>query len=139
VKDASGRGTETVLVVEDEDSLRVLMERALQARGYQVVSASDGEQAIAVDARVAGQIDLLLSDVVMPGLSGPDLAQRLVRRRPQMKVLYVSGFTHNMATTSGFTSRHTGFLQKPFTPDVLALKVREMLDVTLPTDAAVAE
>jgi PAS domain S-box-containing protein len=126
--DAPRRGTESVLVVEDDDSLRVLMERILQARGYHVVSASDGDQAIAVDARVVGPIDLLLSDVVMPGLSGPDLAQRLVRRRPLMKVLYVSGFTHNMATASGITSHHARFLEKPFTPDALAAKVREMLD-----------
>jgi len=133
----AGRGNETVMVVEDEDALRTLMTRALQARGYHVVSASDGDQATAVDARVAGAIDLLLSDVVMPGLSGPDLAQRLVRRRPHMKVLYVSGFAHNMTTASGTTSRHTGFLQKPFTPDVLVSKVREMLDSPLP-DAVVA-
>jgi len=134
----AGRGTETVMVVEDEDSLRTLMTRTLQARGYNVVSASDGDQATAVDARVAGEIDLLLSDVVMPGLSGPDLAQRLVRRRPRMKVLYVSGFAHNMTTASGTTSRHTGFLQKPFTPDVLASKVREMLDGPPLPDAVVA-
>jgi two-component system cell cycle sensor histidine kinase/response regulator CckA len=75
----------------------------------------------------------------MPGLSGPDLAQHLVRRRPHLKVLYVSGFTHHMATASGVTSRHTAFLQKPFTPDVLASRVREMLDFPLATGPAAAD
>ena len=116
------------MIVEDDDSLRVMMERTLQARGYHIVSASDGDQAIAVDAGVSGEIDLLLSDVVLPGLSGPDLAQRLVRRRPRMKVLYVSGFTLGMGPASGVTSPHTWFFQKPFVPDALVAKVRQLLD-----------
>jgi CheY-like chemotaxis protein len=126
--ESAARGTETVLVVEDEDSLRALVQRALQARGYHVLSASDGEEALAVDASFSGPIHLLLSDLVMPGLTGADLAQRLVRRRPAMNVLYVSGFTHHVAFTSGVMSRRTDFLQKPFTPEVLAARVRNMLD-----------
>jgi CheY-like chemotaxis protein len=126
--DALTGGAETIMVVEDEDSLRALMERALRGRGYHVIVASNGEQAAAMGERVAGPIDLLLTDIVMPGMNGPDLAQWLVRRRPDMKVLFVSGFAHQMATGSGIMSSHAAFLQKPFTPDLLASTVRRVLD-----------
>ena len=125
---APARGSETVLVVEDEASLRTLVQRVLEERGYKVLTAPDGVQALSVESNFVGPIHLLLSDVVMPGLSGPDLAQRLVRRRPTLKVLYVSGFAHHLAITSESVSHHTAFLPKPFTPEILALKVRDVLD-----------
>ncbi|MBI3403820.1 MAG: PAS domain S-box protein [Acidobacteria bacterium] len=123
------RGTETVLVAEDQTAVRDLMARVLGDLGYTVLTARDGADAVVTEAAHAGQIDLLLSDVIMPGLNGPDLAQRLLRRRPGLKVLYVSGFTSHLAIRLGTLGTRAGFLQKPFTPDRLALKVREILDV----------
>jgi CheY-like chemotaxis protein len=119
---------ETILLVEDDVAVRELARRVLQERGYTVLAARDVADAIALEANHSGPIHLLLSDIVMPGLNGPDLAQRFVRRRPMMKVLYVSGFAHHSAIAQGSTSQHTAFLQKPFTPETLSLNVRELLD-----------
>jgi len=120
-------GTETILLVEDEEGVRHLMRRTLERAGYAVVAASSVSDALA-RALDHGRIDLLLSDVVMPDLSGPDLAQRIVRLHPAMKVLYVSGFARQTALDSGTLGRRASFLPKPFTPDALARKVRECLD-----------
>jgi CheY-like chemotaxis protein len=121
-------GTETVLLVEDEPGLRRLMQRTLQQYGYTVLNTNTVADAIACAERHKGRIDLLLSDVVMPGLSGPDLAQRIVRLRPTIKVLYVSGFTSHAALEAGSLSARACFLGKPFTPHVLAATVRQCLD-----------
>jgi two-component system cell cycle sensor histidine kinase/response regulator CckA len=121
-------GHETVLLVEDEAAIRALAARVLNRYGYTVLPARDGAEGLRLEADHPAPIDLLLTDVLMPNLSGPDLAQRLVRRRPAMKVLYMSGFAHQMAVASRLVGRQTGFLQKPFTPEVLAATVREMLD-----------
>jgi CheY-like chemotaxis protein len=121
-------GAETVLVAEDQAAVRDLMVRVLEGLGYAVLAARDGSDAIKIEEGHPGPIDLLLSDVIMPGLNGPDLAQRLLRRRPSMRVLYVSGFTSHLATRLGTIGSRAGFLQKPFTPDRLARKVREVLD-----------
>ena len=121
-------GTETILLAEDEPALRRLMQRTLQQCGYTVLNAQSAADAIAVSERHPGAIDLLLSDVVMPGLSGPDLAQRIVRLRPAIKVLYVSGFTSHALFQGGSVDPGTCFLGKPFTRQVLAAKVRECLD-----------
>lgn len=124
----SVNGSETILLAEDDKAVRELAHRVLQACGYRVVPARDGSHALTVEADHTGDIHLLLTDVLMPGLSGPDLAQRLVRRRPVMKVLYMSGFGHQMAVASKLVGRQTAFLRKPFTPEMLALSVRELLD-----------
>jgi PAS domain S-box-containing protein len=121
-------GTETILLVEDEPGLRRLMQRTLERLGYSVLMTNDVWHALDVAERYAGPIHLLLSDVVMPGLSGPDLAQRLVRVRPEVAVLYVSGFPHHAAGGSGSVGSRTCFLAKPFTPQLLAAKVRQCLD-----------
>jgi len=123
------RGSETVLVAEDQTAVRDLMVRVLAGFGYTVLTARDGIEALEIEAGQSGPIDMLVSDVIMPGLNGPDLAQRLIRRRPGLRVLYTSGFTGHLAVRLGTTGARAGFLQKPFTPERLALAVREILDL----------
>jgi len=120
-------GTETVLLVEDEAGVRELVKRMLARYGYHVLSAGDATDALAIEQRHDGPIHLLLTDIVMPGLNGPDLAQRLVRRRRSMAVLYMSGFAH-VAVGLGAGSGRTSFVQKPFSAEILGAKVRECLD-----------
>jgi PAS domain S-box-containing protein len=124
----SADGHETILLVEDDAAIRELAHRVLQGCGYRVVPGRNGSDALTVEANHIGDIHLLLTDVMMPELSGPDLAQRLVRRRPAMKVLYTSGFGHQVAVVSKLVGRQTAFLQKPFTPEMLTASVRELLD-----------
>ena len=124
----SANGIETILLVEDDVTVRELAHRVLKGCGYTVVPARNGREALTVEANHAGDIQLLLTDVLMPELSGPDLAQRLVRRRPKMKLLYMSGFGHQIAVASKLLGRQTAFLQKPFTPEMLAVGVRDLLD-----------
>ncbi|HVO34409.1 MAG TPA: PAS domain-containing protein [Gemmatimonadales bacterium] len=121
-------GTETILVVEDEDAVRNVAREALYRRGYSVLEAPDAEKALEVSARFDGHIALLLTDVVMPGLSGRALADRLAPLRPDTKVLYMSGYTDAAIVEHGVLAPGLNYLQKPFTPDVLAQKVREVLD-----------
>jgi CheY-like chemotaxis protein len=121
-------GTETVLLVEDEASVRELVRKILEKYGYRVLPASDGAEALDIEGRYTGSLDLLLTDIVMPGLNGPDLAQRLVRRRPSMKVIYMSGFAHHLAAGLGSISRRTSFIQKPFSAETLASALRECLE-----------
>jgi PAS domain S-box-containing protein len=119
-------GSETILLVEDEPGLRRLMHRTLEQYGYHVLSSENVPEVLKMAERHDGPIDLLVTDIVMPGLAGPDLAQRLIRLRPSMKVLYVSGFSNRAAHAA--SSPRTCFLAKPFTPHVLATRVRECLD-----------
>ena len=121
-------GAETILLVEDEEVIRNLARRALERRGYHVLAARDVADAEVLAARHDGPIHLLLSDIVMPELNGPDLAQRLVQLRPDMKVLYASGFGHHLAMSPGSVSARVTFLTKPFTPETLAVSVRHALD-----------
>jgi two-component system cell cycle sensor histidine kinase/response regulator CckA len=125
-------GTETILLVEDEPGLRRLMQRTLQQYGYTVLNSLTPLDAIAVAATHPMPIDLLLSDVVMPGLCGPDLAQRIRRLRPAVKVLYVSGFAGHEVFDGGSVAAKGGLLAKPFTPHALATIVRECLDAAAP-------
>jgi PAS domain S-box-containing protein len=130
-KDAPGtalprHGDETVLLVEDEDSLRILTHHVLRLLGYNVLEASNGEEACLVSAEHRGAIELLLTDVIMPGMNGPSLAQRLSTSRATMKVLYMSGHT-GQAVGRGVLPVGSNFLAKPFTRNNLALKVREAL------------
>jgi PAS domain S-box-containing protein len=121
-------GAETILLVEDEAGLRRLMQRTLERLGYTVLQTRDVTHALEIAEHHSGPIDLLLSDVIMPGMNGPDLAQRIVRRRPSIKVLYVSGFTNCSVLDLGSVSPNTCFLAKPFSPQALATRVRECLD-----------
>ncbi len=121
-------GTETILLVEDEDAVRGLTRRCLEASGYTVLQASSAEEAIDVASRFDGRLDLLLTDVVMPGASGPELSRRLHERRPGTRVLYVSGYTDAAMASHVALDAGASFLQKPFTPETLARKVREILD-----------
>jgi CheY-like chemotaxis protein len=122
------RGTETVLLVEDEDLVRALFLKVLKQQGYTVLPATSGEDALLQAERHAGPLDLLATDVVMPGISGRQLAERLTAVRPGLKVLFLSGYTDDAMLRHGVREAETAFLQKPFSPDVLASKVREVLD-----------
>jgi len=121
-------GSETVLIVEDDDSLRKVSQRALQQHGYSVLEAENGEDALKVSEAYAGSIDLLITDVVMPGMGGKETAERLQPLYPRMKVLYTSGYTDNTIVHHGVLATGLNFLQKPFSPEALVRKVREILD-----------
>ena len=121
-------GSETVLVVEDQAEVRLLIGEILQRYGYTVLKARNGAEALLLCERYQGLIHLLVTDVVMPQISGRELAERIMAMRPQIRVLYVSGYTNNVITYHGILTPGAVFLQKPFTPDALASKMREMLD-----------
>jgi PAS domain S-box-containing protein len=122
------RGSESILLVEDEESVRELIAEALQAQGYNVLVAGNGQEALALAASANCRIDLMITDVVMPGMSGRELATRLVQSRSEMRVLYLSGYTEDAIVHHGVLDPGTAFLQKPFSLDALACKVREVLD-----------
>jgi two-component system cell cycle sensor histidine kinase/response regulator CckA len=121
-------GSETILVVEDADPLRKLTQAFLEANGFRVLSAAGGTEALAVAGRHGSAIDLLLTDVVMPGMNGRELAEQLSLRQPGIKVLYVSGYTDTFIAGHGVLQAGTNLLHKPFTEQVLVGKVRETLD-----------
>jgi PAS domain S-box-containing protein len=124
------RGSETILVVEDQDEVRKLTRRMLEARGYRVLVAASGADALRLSGAVqaAEQIDLLLTDVIMPGMSGREVALLLGPAHPHMRVLFVSGYTDESIVHEGILEPGIAFLQKPFTAEALARKVREVLD-----------
>ncbi len=122
------RGTETILLVEDEDGVRDLAHEVLESCGYTILEAGLPTEAILLAERHAGLIHLLITDVVMPRMSGPRLATTLAPVRPEMRVLYISGYTDNAIVHHGVLEPGTVFVQKPFTPATLARKVREILD-----------
>lgn len=124
---ADTRGTGTLLLVDDDDRVRATAERILRARGYNILSAPSAEHALALSIQHQGPIALLISDLVMPGMSGPELAERLRLARPELAILFMSGFSEQ-AVVERARAEGAGFLQKPFTPDTLAVRVRQLLD-----------
>ncbi len=120
-------GSETVLLVEDEESVRQLVRDTLTAKGYRVVEAENGEAGLAAAAQHQGKIDLVITDVVMPGIGGRELIKQLAELRPETKVLYLSGYTEDAIISEGTIERDAAFLQKPFTLKSLSQKVREVL------------
>ena len=121
-------GTETILLVEDAGGLRKLARRVLERYGYTILEAPNGDEALQICERHPGTIHLLLTDVVMPGMSGRTLADRLVLLYPATKVLYTSGYTDNAIVHRGVLAAGAAFLQKPYAPEALARKVRDVLD-----------
>src|SRR5882724_959377 len=124
----AARGTETVLVVEDEAPVRSVARQVLERHGYTVLEAPSAEVALDIATRYSGAIHLLLTDVVMPGLNGRELASRLATLRPDARVIFMSGYTDDAVTRHGVLEPGSTYVQKPFTPDAIARKVREVLD-----------
>jgi len=120
------KGTETILIVEDEEQVRTLTKTVLKRLGYEVLEADSPTSALVLANKHEGKIDLLLTDVVMPKMSGRELAERLMGSRPKMKVLFMSGYTDDAIVHHGVLESDTSFLQKPITPDALAHKVRDV-------------
>jgi two-component system cell cycle sensor histidine kinase/response regulator CckA len=122
-------GNETVLLVEDEPAVRVLVRDTLRLFGYKVLEARHGFEAQLIAGQHAGQIDLLITDVVMPQMSGRELAEGFAGEHAGMRVLYMSGYTESAVIHHGVLNPGAAFLQKPFTPETLARKIREILDI----------
>jgi CheY-like chemotaxis protein len=126
----SPHGTETILLVEDGESVRKLARRVLERWGYTVLEASDASQALALCKEHQGAIHLLLTDVIMPGGDGRSLAEQVIAFRPDIHVLYMSGYSEDVIAYHGVLDPGIHFLTKPFTPRVLARAVRRVLDDT---------
>ena len=122
------RGTETVLLVEDEELVRLMLVEVLKAADYNVLDARHGADALELAERHTGPIDLLVTDMTMPGFSGSELAKRLAGPRPKMHVLFISGYTDEEAAHLGKVNQPVQFLQKPFHPDAFLTKTRQILD-----------
>ena len=120
-------GTETILLVEDEESVRQLVRDTLAAKGYKVLEAENGEAGVAAAAHHKGKLDLIITDVVMPGMGGREMVKQLMETRPGTRVLYLSGYTEDAIISDGSIEKGTAFLQKPFTLQSLSRKVREVL------------
>lgn len=121
-------GTETVMLAEDEKSVRTTTVRSLEKLGYNVLTADSPDTALQLSESHCGPIHLLITDVVMPGMNGPDLAASLAKTRPELKTLYISGYTANVIASRGILDENMNFLSKPFTRETLARKIREVLE-----------
>ena len=130
-------GTETILLVEDEDAVRRLARDVLETAGYTVYEAPGGDQALELaDQLKAGAIHLLLTDVVMGGISGRELSERLQAKRPGIRVLFMSGYTEDAIIRHGVYTAQAAFIGKPFSPAALTAKVRDVLDAVAPKPKA---
>ncbi|RLC20096.1 MAG: response regulator [Deltaproteobacteria bacterium] len=121
------RGTETILVAEDDEKVLDITRRMLKGYGYRVLTARDGREAMRVAAEHNGPIHLLLTDVIMPEMDGRELANRLREKRPDLRALFMSGYTGNMISHRNILDGDVAFIQKPFAREVLAVKVRKVL------------
>jgi signal transduction histidine kinase/ActR/RegA family two-component response regulator len=130
------RGTETILLAEDEPSVRVLVRDELRKLGYRVLEAKNGIEACLLATQQAGSFQLLLTDVVMPGMAGRELAQHLSVINPDLRTLFMSGYMDDVGIMAGLEEGASSFLQKPFTPEVLARAVRNLLDANTPSNRA---
>ena len=128
----AARGAETVLLVEDAPRVREVVREILEISGYAVLEARHGSEALEISARHRGRIHIMVTDVVMPQMGGRELAQHMAGTRPDMRVLFMSGYTDSAIVRHGVLEAGTAFLSKPFTPDALAAKVREVLDAPPP-------
>jgi CheY-like chemotaxis protein len=129
------RGTETLLVVEDEPSVRLLARNVLEAQGYEVLSAANGQEALhATRDHKGAPIRLVITDVIMPLMGGKVMAEWLRITNPSLKILFTSGYTDDAATHLGTSLEDVDFMPKPYTPTMLACKVREMLDAKTPSN-----
>ena len=129
VQSSTAHGSETILLVEDEEGIRSLVRGILQTHGYTVLDAGRPNEALEISRKFRGRIHLLFTDVVMPQMSGREVAELIGADRPDTKVLYMSGYTDQAIAHHGVLDPAVPFLQKPFSPDALARKVREVLDV----------
>ncbi|WDP92539.1 MAG: response regulator [Desulfobacter sp.] len=127
-RNLSDGGNETILLVEDDQALRDLAKRVLTLKGYDVLEAADGEEALKINREHGGRIDLLISDVVMPKMGGMQIADSLEKDHPRIKIVYMSGYTDNKIALEGLLSPGRNFLQKPFSPERLVRMVRGVLD-----------
>jgi PAS domain S-box-containing protein len=127
----SRSGNETILLVEDQDSVRGIARAALARHGYTVIEASNGKEALALVEQRHGSIQLVLTDIVMPGMDGRELAKQIALKHPKIRILYMSGFADTLLGSDGILELGLPFIQKPFTPKVLLQKVREVLDATI--------
>jgi CheY-like chemotaxis protein len=121
------KGRDTILVVEDDKTLREVICKGLKKFGYGVLEAANGGEALLICEKRKGPIDLILTDVVLPQMSGRELVERLEAMRPGIKVLYMSGYTENAIVNNGILKENVGFLQKPFKVNILVLKIREIM------------
>jgi DNA-binding NtrC family response regulator len=128
IEEGLPRGDETILIVEDNHEVRRVTRRILRMQGYRVLEASNPSIAFSTCTQHEGPIHLVITDVVMPEMNGPDLVKRIISQYPEMKVLYMSGYVKNFISYQGILEKGMEYLQKPFTVIELARKVREVLD-----------
>jgi two-component system, cell cycle sensor histidine kinase and response regulator CckA len=124
----TGNNAETILIVEDESAVLNMITDILQSKGYNLLRAQNGDEALEVGRQFQGKIDLVLTDIVMPGMSGGELVQQLQRVKPEIRILYMSGYTKYTVVSPGSLQSVDAFIWKPFTPAELLQKVREVLD-----------